>query len=437
MELPVLTICTPRSSARLRFVLDWLFKERLGLDYRLVHVVTDDAHCINYGLGVNGLSIFDAGLLWQTGAQPLSIATDEWNGRFILYPDTDASKSVPFDLFSGIFYLLSRYEEYQQFTPDKHGRYPHSESILRDVLERPVVDEWVEMLRQILEQRLQISIPETIFTYKPSYDIDIAWSYRHKGWKRWTGAAFRELIKGYFSSLFTRCKVAMGSVRDPYDAFRWMHKLHQQNKLRPNYFILSTLHATAFDKNIPPQNPAMKRLIKSLQKDGGIGIHPSYFTKGDPEKLTEEKTALEAIIQTKITDSRQHFIRLFFPDTYRMLLNAGIEDDYSMGYSTALGFRAGTSHSFPWYDLQKEQQTALRIHPFCFMDTTAHFDLQLSVSEAFVHLLHIKQHLEKCGGTLTTIFHNFSLGTDKEWAGWSDAYAKFIAEMAEKTGALI
>jgi hypothetical protein len=142
--------------------------------------------------------------------------------------------------------------------------------------------------------------------------------------------------------------------------------------------------------------------------------------------LSKEKKTLEQIAGNAIHISRQHYMRLVIPTTYRLLLNNGIKEDYSMGYGSQLGFRAGTGNSFLWYDVANETITTLRVHPFCFMDTTAHYDMKLSVSEAFERLNAMRTLSEKTGSVMTTIFHNFSLGTDPEWKGWRHAYEHFL-----------
>ena len=116
------------------------------------------------------------------------------------------------------------------------------------------------------------------------------------------------------------------------------------------------------------------------------------------------------------------------PDTYHLLLRNGISDDYSMGYGSHLGFRAGTGASFAWYDLTREETAQLRIHPFCFMDTTAHFEQKLNVHDAFSKLHAMAFALEQAGSTLVTVFHNFSLGTARESKGWRHAYESFLQE---------
>jgi hypothetical protein len=171
----------------------------------------------------------------------------------------------------------------------------------------------------------------------------------------------------------------------------------------------------------------MMRVIKNAAKDGDMGIHPSYFShSGD---ITRQEIAiLQSISNQKIVVSRQHYIKLKLPETYYNLTKNKITADYSMGYGSKIGFRAGTGSSFLWYDIRQEQQTALRIFPFCFMDTTAHYELKLTPKEAMERLESMTKILKSTGSQLITIFHNFSLGTSSEWNGWRQVYEQFLQE---------
>jgi hypothetical protein len=104
-----------------------------------------------------------------------------------------------------------------------------------------------------------------------------------------------------------------------------------------------------------------------------------------------------------------------------------------MGYGTHLGFRAGTGSSFLWYDPERDEQTNLRLFPFCFMDTTAHYEAGLTTQQAFERLEAMSKVLEQTGSKLITVFHNFSLGTDYEWRGWRQAYELFLHSMSMKS----
>lgn len=428
--MPPIVIYAPKTSNRLNYVLDYVFGERLKTGYRLVHDTSDagNSFFISYGSAAQGrLSIPDSGLLWETGIKEQKIITGTWNNIPTLFHEGD-SAGVPFDIFSAIFFLLSRYEEYYSYQGDKHGRYPATESVLykNGWLQRPVVDEWITQLGKILAEQYGIQMEENKFSYLPTYDIDIAYSYKLKGFTRTAGAALKNIVSGKLSTVNERLRVLGNRAPDPYDSYALLHELHTSLKYQPIYFILAAMQTSLFDKNISPMNMGMQILINKLGEEGTIGMHPSYYSDMYRQKFDEEKNVLEKLTGTAINKSRQHYIKLNLPETYRNLVAHHITDDYSMGYATQLGFRAGTGSSFLWYDVENEMSTELRIHPFCFMDTTAHFDRSLKVNDAFEQLEHMAERLKSCNSRLITVFHNFSLGSDKEWNGWATAYSSFL-----------
>ncbi len=428
-----IVVYSAHNSRRLEYVLDWALKERLRLDYTITHNEQESAH-ISYGkILQQGISIPDRGLLWQTGKEHNTIATGEWNNIPTLFSVDDTGYSLPFDLLSAIFFLLSRYEEYDNYKPDKHNRYPATQSLLHKHgwLQRPLVDEWVAEIRKLLHKKSGLSVASPYFSFQPTYDIDMAYSHIHKGASRIVGAYMRAFLKGDLRQIAERTKVLKKKQKDPFDSFRWLRQLHREYDAKPLYFVLSATKTTAFDKNIHPQHPAMMRVIKNLVKDGSIGIHPSYYST-ENSVMKEEMRLLESISGKDVRISRQHYIRIKIPETCRQLLHNNIREDYSMGYGSHFGFRAGTGNSFLWYDLENDMITDLRIHPFCFMDTTAHYEAKLSVPDAFEKLNAMSKILERTGSTLITVFHNFSLGTSHEWKGWRQAYEHFMQEKLNK-----
>jgi hypothetical protein len=435
--METIVVYSPYSSARLTYVLGWLMKERLQLEYKIVHSIEEAAahrNILYYGVAVtDGFCIPDTGLLQQTGLQASTPETGSRGNIPVLYPNDDKGYTLPFDILSAVFYLLSRYEEYQPFVPDKHGRYPATESILfkNGWLQRPIVDEWVYALRKELISRLGITVPELQFVYKPTYDIDMAYSHLHKGVGRIAGAYLRALLTADLKQINLRTQVLKKKQKDPFDSFRWLRQLHKEYGFIPTYFVLAARRTTKFDKNIHPEHPAMVRVIKNLVKEGRIGIHPSYYST-EEGVLQAEHALLEKVAETGTTISRQHYIKAVQPHTYRQLLGHNITEDYSMGYGTHLGFRAGTGCSFLWYDVAQEQATTLRVYPFCFMDTTAHYEAKLTTQQSFERLERMCKQLEETGSMLITVFHNFSLGTDDEWKGWRQAYELFLHARAKR-----
>ena len=126
-----------------------------------------------------------------------------------------------------------------------------------------------------------------------------------------------------------------------------------------------------YDKNISHRKSGLKNLVKKIANtDAEIGIHPSYDSYLRKRKIKQEKKRLETILEKPVHQSRQHYLKLKIPATYQQLIELGITDDYSMGFASKSGFRAGICTPFPFFDLTTNESTSLIIHPFCIMDTT-------------------------------------------------------------------
>ena len=74
--------------------------------------------------------------------------------------------------------------------------------------------------------------------------------------------------------------------------------------------------------------------------------------------MKKEKNRLEGITNMQTKRSRQHYLRFSLPETYQQLIDLEIEEDYSMGYASHVGFRASTCTPFYFYDLDFEIQTS-------------------------------------------------------------------------------
>ncbi|GBL34635.1 hypothetical protein EMGBS15_02300 [Filimonas sp.] len=334
---------------------------------------------------------------------------------------TKDDSEIPFDLFSAGFFLISRYEEYLPYAPDRYQRFPEKNSLAfkHDFLSIPLVDLWVMEMKKVIQSKTSsILFPEKKMTCIPTYDIDIPYSYKGKGWFRNAGGLLRDLFSGKLSSVNERINVLKGNQDDPYDSFDFLDSLHKKYALSPIYFFLLS-KGGPLDKNISPAHPLMQSLIERTLKKYAVGIHPSYQSNDDMNALRQEISLLDT------SKSRQHYIRFELPDTFRHLIELGIKEDYSMGYGSTNGFRASTSHRHRWFDLEKNEVSSLNLFPFCFMECNSFFEQQFSVDEAFQEMVHYADIVEAVGGNFISIWHNFSLGTDPIWEGWKEMYAMF------------
>jgi hypothetical protein len=115
----------------------------------------------------------------------------------------ETSGDIHFDLFAAIFFLLSRYEEYLPHVKDQYGLYAHQNSVAYEAgfLQRPLINIWLEDFRKLLEIKFRgINFSANKFSFLPTYDIDIAWSYKHRGFKLHTGKRFILFIKRKFKN---------------------------------------------------------------------------------------------------------------------------------------------------------------------------------------------------------------------------------------------
>jgi hypothetical protein len=130
--------------------------------------------------------------------------------------------------------------------------------------------------------------------------------------------------------------------------------------------------------------------------------------------------------------SRQHYLYLQFPHTYRNLIKLGLREDYTMGYAAATGFRAGIARPFWWYDLEAEQETDLRVFPFAYMDVSLKQHLKMSPEAARRHCFELSERVRQVGGTLISIWHNSSFAVFESWSGWERAYRQILEQVPKK-----
>jgi hypothetical protein len=416
-----LTVVTDKKSPRLNYILDYLLKELCGIDYNIVY----DVHyipvepCIFYCHKPpleNHIHIVPVGLMNENNIKLQKIEIGKWLGNTTLFATEKGN--IPFDIFSASFYLLSRYEEYLDHRKDKFGRYSHFDSIAfnKNFLHLPLVNIWAKELQHLIISAFPgLEVSERVSRFLPTYDIDIAWKYKYKGWKRTIGGMINSIVKGEFAEVIKRIKVLFGFEKDPYDVYEWLNALHLNNNLNPEYFFLIANKIIGKDKNIHPSKKAFKDLIAKQSSINKAGIHPSWQSGDAVNVLQAEIATMEKITGKAVYKSRFHYLRFNLPLDYEKLIDLGIIEDYSLGYGTINGFRASVSTPFYWYNLKNEFATSLRVYPFCWMDATCYYQLHHSAKEAFEELSMFKNIVNQCNGDFIILSHNNFFSDEMEW----------------------
>ena len=247
------------------------------------------------------------------------------------------------------------------------------------MLQKPLVNIWVKSLGIKLKSIYpDLPVKQPKFTFIPTYDIDAAWAYKHKGIYRTVGGFLKDFAAGDMERIKERHQVLRGKRKDPFDSFDFQFELQKTFKLKPIYFILCGEYDTN-DKNISIRKPSFQALIKRLGDYADVGIHPSFSSYLDIEKMQREIDNLSEVLHRPLTKSRQHFLRMNLPRSYQKLIELDISDDYTMGFASQVGFRAGIADTFRFYDLENDMVTNLRVHPFAIMDGTMRDYLNLDV----------------------------------------------------------
>jgi hypothetical protein len=140
-----------------------------------------------------------------------------------------------------------------------------------------------------------------------------------------------------------------------------------------------------------------------------------------------EKEALAKLLAKPVTQSRQHYLKMKMPDTFRNLVEIGINDDYSMGYAAMPGFRASIATPFAFYDLKSDKTLPLTMHPFMLMDVTFIDYFGVSAAMAAPRMKKVIDATRAVNGQLITVFHNRVFSEkEKSWKGWVALYQQLL-----------
>ena len=425
-----------KKSSRLEYIFSRIFKDILGVEFffstNKQEFINSQLPSINYSTeDLNkGIWIVPHSLLYNIGIEKTEI------NKIILWKNMPAFFSqekgdIPFDLFAAAFYLITRYEEYHSVTLDNHGRYRYTDSIIKKMscIEEPIVDQWAYALRdELLKAYPECKFSPRSFRFIPTIDIDHPYLYRNKGFALNALCLMKDLVKMNFSVFRDRLLTILHLKEDIYFNFEFLLQLYQDLGVKGLFFVHVGPYGK-FDRRYIYVSKRYRIMLRRIAGKHEVNIHPSYIAAFNNLQFCEEKMKLERILSRRIEASRQHFLRFRFPETFRQLLSADIHDDYSVLYSNQYGFRAGTSIPFPFYDLEKEQETSLIIHPTAVMDVTLNRDFNMNPQEALEKIKELAKKVKAVNGDFITLFHNSSLAEDSIWKGWRDMYTKMIEQI--------
>lgn len=426
----MLLIFTHKITNRLTYTAKQLFEKILGIEITFTTKVEDfirhTGPKITYSKQPlqNEFFIRSNDLLFEQGINDLEIKIADWDGIPCFFASGEKS-AIPYDIFSASFYLLSRYEEYLPHVKDSVGRFPAKESIAyqNNFLELPVVDLWAYKLLKALKERFpDIQNPKRTYSFTSIINVTTSHSYALRGFVRSLGGFLLDISSFKFRSMAKRILVLLGVKRDPYDNFQELIGIHKKFPIKTMFFFQFAKYS-AHDKNISPNNNKFGYLIKSVADYSAVSLSTSFLSSTDKLVLREEKRLLGNLINRPINYSRLRYNRVNVPSTYRNLIETEFTDDFSMGYTHEIGFRAGTCTPFYFYDINMEVRQPLKVHPFAIHDY-ALVNCKKK-EEAFVVMDRVYRQVNQVNGDLVIIFSNELLGSSHK-LNWLELYQSFL-----------
>ncbi|MBE0471668.1 MAG: polysaccharide deacetylase family protein [Methyloprofundus sp.] len=329
------------------------------------------------------------------------------------------------DILGSAFFMLSRYEELITKDRDNHDRFPATASVAYKVgfLDRPIVNEYLEILWQCLHQLWpDLKRKEREFRKLISCDVDHPFDLVGYSLKRTILRVGARLIRdknpklAIFDGLNYVFK-KFGS--DTFDEYRnnidWMMKVNDKagNKVAFYFIPLQT------DKNREDPNDIRSEKISTLLKhivDSGheIGIHPGYKTYKFPNNFKESAKILKEACKNKGIDTsnlggRQHYLRYDVSQTPQLWRDNGFPYDSSLGYADKAGFRCGVCYEYTMYDLMSRQKLQHKQRPLIVMECTiigqAYEGLGYSQS-SMQRFGYFKGICQKFNGDYALLWHN-------------------------------
>ncbi|ELY66254.1 polysaccharide deacetylase family protein [Natronococcus jeotgali] len=191
--------------------------------------------------------------------------------------------------------------------------------------------------------------------------------------------------------------------------------------LRPESW---TLYAGRYD----PTDPELVDAVRALERGGWeVGLHGSYDSADDRERLCYEKRVLEDVLGEPIVGGRQHYLNLVGRRTWEHHRAIGLRYDASYGSSTNYGFDGR-------YDVLRPFDDAFVVFPLTLMER-ALVPSAPSLEWAWRECRRLLEEAHEHDAVMTVLWHPRYFNED-EFPGYRTLYERLIRE-AKAMGAWI
>jgi hypothetical protein len=172
-------------------------------------------------------------------------------------------------------------------------------------------------------------------------------------------------VYGAFRDRDPRHLKALLPGRRPYWCFEDVMALEEDLGVRSAFYFLNEqrLRDRPIREWLSPQSwqlygdrysvsdPDIVDVIHRLDSGGWeVGLHGSYESYREPQRLRAEKGELEAVLGEEVLGGRQHYLNLEVPETWERQADVGLRYDASLGSAETYGFDHGYAPFRPFDD---------------------------------------------------------------------------------------
>ncbi|RUO19621.1 hypothetical protein CWE08_09315 [Aliidiomarina iranensis] len=339
---------------------------------------------------------------------------------------------VHYDILGLTYWMLSRLEEVGRTDLDNHQRFPatSSHAYQHGYLERPIVDEWLHILGQVIRQIWpQLPLKKHQFSIKVSHDVDTPSRYGFRSVKGIVRSMAGDVLKRRdIKSALVAPWIRLNNRHrlhplDTFNTFDWIMEQSERNGLVSAFYFICGRTDPAKDADYEPEHPAIGELMQRIHARGHeIGLHPSYKTFQQPEAIAAEADRLRSImmkesIKQSILGGRMHYLRWEHPTTLKGWEQAGMTYDSSLSYADLPGFRSGTCYEYPAFNPETQEQYKLRIRPLIAMECTVMAERYMGLGTgeaAYAKFQQLKESCRAVNGCFTLLWHNSQFESKEE-----------------------
>lgn len=323
------------------------------------------------------------------------------------------------DIFASSFFMLTRWEEYVNKSRDAHNRFSTKESLAykHNFLDRPIVNEYIEMLWSMLEYLgIKQQRKKREFQLYLTHDVDIPLKVKNLtvGIKRFKTSIQQRNFISKLISFFNRTNISSIFSKDAFDTFDYIMDTSEKNGVK-SYFFFMAQGVTEYDNMYMSSDKFIQNLIIKIKRRGHhIGIHPSYNAYNDIVQLKKEKSELEKNLKTKILYGREHFLRFEIPTTWQIWEDNGMEWDSTLVYADKEGFRCGTCYEYSVFNICTQQKLKLKEKPLIVMEgnfTT--YQTEVALDTMLDRIIALIDKVKKYQGNFIYLWHNNKLVSEE------------------------